>query len=209
MTKLIRQRWTWPIVFLSLMAVFVAAYPAQAQQATVRLEVPSRNPRAGGGSFDVDVVVDNVTNLGAFQFELTYDQDIVEVEDVQEGPFLGSSGRTVDCLPSDQAAGSALLTCVTLGATPAGPNGSGVLAVLTFKPVGLGISPLHLQSVQLTDPPANPLAVEAVDSSITVEERQGGGFAWALWGPVIGGVAAVVAVAAAAAWWFRRQPRLP
>lgn len=201
--RLSTQRWMWPILLLSILAILVAAHTAHGQGATVRLEVPSKGLKVGGEPFNVAVVVDDATNLGAFEFELTYDQGIVELQDAQEGPFLGSSGRRVNCLPPDKAAGSVLLRCVTLGATPDGPNGSGTLATLTFQPVGAGTSPLHFVRVIVTDPPANILASGTEDASVTIEQK--GGFRWALWGPVIGGVAAVLAVAGAGAWYARRR----
>jgi hypothetical protein len=57
--------------------------------------------------------------------------------------------------------------------------------------------------VIVTDPPANILASGTEDASVTIEQK--GGFRWALWGPVIGGVAAVLAVAGASAWYARRR----
>jgi len=185
-------------------ALLVDAHATQGQGATVRLEVPSKEPQVGAGSFDVSVLVDDVTNLGAFEFQLTYDGNVVETEDAKEGPFLGSSGRRVQCLPPEMASGSLVFRCVTLGATPDGPTGSGVLAVVTFRPAGAGTSSLHFGRVVLTDPPGTPFAAGTEDASLIVEES-GGGFAWILWGSVAGGVAAVLVLSGAAVWWFRRR----
>ena len=203
--RLSRQRWTRVGVILFALTAFLGAHAAQGQGAMVRLELPSENPRVGGGTLSVSVVVDQVTNLGAFEFELTYDQHILEFKDVQEGPFLGSSGRRVQCLPPETTAGSLLFRCVTLGATPDGPTGSGALATLTFQPVGDGISPLHFARLILTDPPANLLAATGQDASITVEKRKASGFDWALWGPVLGGVAGAAVAIMASAWYVRRR----
>jgi general secretion pathway protein D len=206
MPKLSRQRWTWSTVLLSLLAM-VAIHTALAQTTTIRVEIPSEGPKAGGESFSVNVVVDDVTNLGAFEFQLTYDPSVVELQDFKEGPFLGSSGRRVECLPPRSEEGSLDFTCVTLGATPDGPTGSGVLATLTFQPVGAGTSSLHLKQVVLADPPANRLPAQAEDASVTVGQTQEGGFRWVLWGPVIGGAGVALAAAAAAGtWWLRRRP---
>ena len=184
MPKLSRQRWTWSAVLLALLAM-VAIQTAQAQGATVRIEIPSEGPKVGGEPFSVNVVVDDVTNLGAFEFQLTYDPSVVGLQDFKEGPFLGSSGRRVECLPPRTAEGSLHFTCVTLGATPDGPTGSGVLATLTFQPVGAGTSALHLEQVTLADPPANRLPAQAEDASVTVGQTQEGGFRWVFWGRAI------------------------
>lgn len=199
--------WLATSLLILISALLAVAHTTQGQGTIVRLEVPSKEPEAGAEPFDVAVLVDGVTNLGAFEFELTYDGDVVKAEGVQEGPFLGSSGRRVQCLSPDIADGSVLLRCVTLGATPDGPTGSGVLAVVTFRPASPGTSPLHFARLTLTDPPANPLAAEAEDAALTVAQPQGGGFSWTLWGAVAGGVAAVLVLSGAAVWWFRRQAR--
>jgi hypothetical protein len=203
--RLSTQRWMWPMVLLSILAILAAAHTAQGQGATVRLEAPSKGLKVGGEPFDVAVVVDDVTNLGAFEFQLTYDQGIVELQDVQNGPFLASSGRQVNCLPPDKAPGTVLLRCVTLGATPDGPNGSGTLATVTFRALGAGTSPLHFGHVILTDPPANILASGTEDASVTIEPKQGG-FRWVVWGPVIGAVAVVLVVGSV---WYTRRRSLP
>ena len=197
--------WLATSLLIVIPALLAIPHTTQGQGTIVRLEVPSKEPEAGAEPFDVTVLVDSVTNLGAFEFELTYDGGVVKVEDVQEGPFLGSSGRRVQCLPPDIADSSVLLRCVTLGATPDGPTGSGVLAVVTFRPTSAGTSPLHFARVILTDPPANTLPAEAEDAALTVTQPRGGGFSWTLWGSVAGGVVVVLVLAGAAVWWFRRQ----
>jgi len=202
-----RQRWIRLVIGLCMAAILFAAHTVHGQDTTVRLEVPSQELKVGGGLFSIAVVAAHVTNLGAFEFELTYDQHILKFQDIQEGPFLGSSGRRVDCLPPRSTEGSAFFTCVTLGSTPEGPDGSGVLATLTFQAVGAGTSPLHFARLILTDPPANRLPSQIEDASVTVVEGQNGGFRWVVWGPVIAGVATVLA--ASAAQWFRRRARHP
>jgi hypothetical protein len=74
--------------------------------------------------------------------------------------------------------------------------------------------PVHLARLTLTDPPGQPLAARAQDATVKVAggespvatESGDGGFAWALWGPIIGGVivALAVVVAGGFAWWVRR-----
>ena len=202
------RTWMPAAVLLPLAALAGAVYSAQSQGTLVRLEVPTAHLQAGGQPFDVSVLVDNVTNLGAFEFELTYDPKVVEFQEAHEGPFLGSSGRSVYCLTPQTVEGSLTFSCVTLGATPDGPNGSGVLASVTLRPAGAGNSPLRLSRAVLTDPPANRLPTASQDASVTVEGSGGsGGRPWILWGPAIGVIALVLAVAAGAIWRLRRRPR--
>jgi hypothetical protein len=229
-------------------AVFLLTAPrAIAQEAAVHLELASTEVVPHTEPFTVSLVVEDVTNLGAFQFDLTYDPAVLKIVDVQGGPFLGSSGREVQCLPPRRGEGSIGLTCVTLGATPEGPNGSGELATITFQSLALGSSSLRFARLTLTDPPAQPLPAQAQNVAILVDETGiamgadaptatptpavtpgvaplptdtpgptggpaadagGDGFAWALWGPVIGvGVLALALAAVAATWWARRSRR--
>jgi hypothetical protein len=180
---------------------FVVALGVFAQEATVHIEPPSTEVGSDAGPFTVSAVVDGVTNLGAFQFDLSYDPAVLKFVEVQQGLFLGSTGREVRCLAPRTADGSLTFSCVTLGATPDGPNGSGVLATITFQPLTQGSSALHLARLILTDPSAQPLPAQVEDATITAFApggSGGGGFAWALWGPVIG--VGALALGAAAVW---------
>jgi len=206
--------WLLVVGGLTVVALLLLpASPAAAQEATVHVEVPLTAVAADSGPFTVSVVVEDVANLGAYQFDLTYDPAIVRFVEVHEGAFLGSSGRQVQCLPARTQEGLIGLTCVTLGATPDGPNGSGVLTTITFEPVAPGSSPLHFARLTLTDPPGQALPSGAQDATVKVAgaesaatESGGEGFAWGLWGPVIGiGALALGAAAVSGAWWVRRS----
>jgi hypothetical protein len=202
------RRWLLLLAGLTVVALpLLPASRAAAQEPTVHIELPSTQVAADGGPFTVSLIVEDVTNLGAFQFDLTYDSAVLTSAGIEGGPFLGSSGRQVQCLPPRMEEGLVGLTCVTLGATPAGPDGSGVLASITFQPVASGSSSLHLARLTLTDPPGQPLPSRAEDTTLAVSPAQGSGeegFAWALWGPIIGGVVLVVAAAGGFVWWLRR-----
>jgi general secretion pathway protein D len=202
-----------PAALAAAAMFWLVALGASGQEATVRVEVPSTAVAADSGPFTVSVVVEDVANLGAFEFDLSYDSAVLTAAGIEQGPFLGSSGRQVQCLPARTQEGLTGLTCVTLGATPDGPSGSGVLANITFEPVAPGSSPLHFTRLTLTDPPGQPLPSGAQDATVKVAgaesaatESGGEGFAWRLWGPVIGiGSLALGAAAVSAAWWVRRS----
>ncbi len=92
------------------------------------------------GPLNIDIRVENVTNLGGFQFALTWDPAILSpINDpepgnvLSPGPFLGSTGRPVVCMWDLTQAGRAFMLCYTNGASPAGPSGSGVLATMHFQ----------------------------------------------------------------------------
>jgi hypothetical protein len=82
-----------------------------------------------GGAFHVDVMVEDVTYLGAFEFDLAYDPAIVHADDVVLGPFLGSTGCTVmDVGPNiDNVAGRLTYGGFVVGACTS-PSGDGMVA---------------------------------------------------------------------------------
>ena len=121
-----------------------------------------------GTEFSVDVVVDEVSNLGDYEFTLAFDPNIIALMGVSNGPFLGSTGRTVSCLDPTLGVGSARFVCTTLGPTPGGPNGSGVLATVRFLALAEGSSPVHLQAVILADISGTAIPSSAQDGTVTV-----------------------------------------
>lgn len=83
-------------------------------------------------AFTIDVVIDGVTDLGAFEFTIISDPAFVKLVDVRLGPFLGSNARVVTCREQAPAAGIAEFGCNTVNPAPPGPSGSGVVAHLDF-----------------------------------------------------------------------------
>jgi len=122
---------------------------------------PDRIDAEPQSTVSADIMIDNVTNLAAYEFKLNYSPDVIEINDIQEGGFLETTGRTLQVLEPqiDNAAGEASFGAFTLGSTPLGPNGSGKLATITFTTKNSGSTILDLNSVQATDPSANLLTI--------------------------------------------------
>jgi hypothetical protein len=99
----------------------------------------------------VDIVVDNVQNLGAYQFTLNFNSSMLAYQSVQNGPFLGSTNRTVLCNSPVVTAVKVSFGCVTLGSSPPGPDGSGVLASVQLLVTATGASAMDLTSVIISD----------------------------------------------------------
>jgi hypothetical protein len=143
--------------------------PAQAGPGTQVFFTPMgrTNPEpilafVNGPTQNVDVRVANVNNangLGSFEFTATYDTTVATATVVTLGPFLGSTGRAVNCTtPTFVPAGTVNVSCNTLAASPNGPLGSGVLATITFQPAAVpGLMstqsppPLGFSKTHLTD----------------------------------------------------------
>ena len=118
-----------------------------------------------GTSLFADIDVQGASNLGGFEFTLSYDPGVLNATGVIQGTFLGATGRIVNCLTPHFSVGSVEWTCVTLGDSPPGPNGNGILARVRFDAVEQGSSVLHLSDVTLVDVQANVLAATTVDGS--------------------------------------------
>jgi hypothetical protein len=103
---------------------------------------------AGDSAFTVEVRIAGVTDLGTYEWQLSYDPAIVELTDppasaVTNGGFLGSTGRSVSCqgplLPPSAGleAGEVRFGCNSQGSA-GGPNGSGLLSTVKFRPLAGG-----------------------------------------------------------------------
>ncbi len=122
---------------------------------------------------NINVNIENVTDLGAFEFKLSYNSDVVrvlQVDDVQLGDFIKNTDRTVAKVgPNiDDNGGILSFGGYTFGDKP-GPNGDGVLAAITFTAQNVGVSDLDLTDIQVTDTNGNALFIEAHDGEIVVD----------------------------------------
>jgi hypothetical protein len=113
---------------------------------------PETSSVYNGDVFTVDLMVEGVEDLAGYEFSVAFDSDIVEVDGVVDGGFLGSTGRDPVPFPPDIDNEAGLLTfaAATMGTGP-GPDGEGKLAVITLEAAGLGTSGLDLHEVTLFD----------------------------------------------------------
>lgn len=151
-----------------LTAVTMASSPVWSQppEPTVRIE-PASLQVSPGRSVQATIEIDDVKNLGAFQFDLTYDPAIVEVESITLGDFPGSTGRSVNPLGPRIEAGKAVYGAFSFGDS-AGPDGSGTLATVTLTAQAGGQTPLGLGSVQIIDIGGGRITVASQGATVTV-----------------------------------------
>lgn len=141
------------------------------QDASLVVLPPNRTVQVGQ-TFTVGVAVSDVVDLGAFEFILGYSPTVVEVTLVVLGEFPKSTGR--DFVPTgpviSSTAGIVSFGAYSMGATPEGPSGDGMLAVLTLRALTEGVSDLDFISVQVGDRAGNPLAIDDLsDGQVVVE----------------------------------------
>ncbi len=127
----------------------------------------------GGQRHPIPIYLGNFSDpdgLAVFSLKLKYDPLLLPIADangdgktdagqVTVGSFLGSSGKQVVCgdgyIDKDQTDSTKKIldfACVTLGSTPAGPTGSGILANINFTTGNtLGAGSLSLILTELAD----------------------------------------------------------
>ena len=183
-----------PVLGVLAFAAFcaLAVGPAAAQDSELLYRVVAPESAAEG---DADIVVEiraeNAEHLGAFGFQLTYDPDVLEIavdqagqQLIQRGDFLGSSGREVACPEPVVQSGVLRMSCNTLRMEPAGVDGAGTLATVTFLAVGSGTIDLTLDRPEANEPDATEIRPIAVQSA-TLDVKGEGGMNWLIWGPII------------------------
>lgn len=140
-------------------------WPAHATAASLGLQ-PANTQIAAGRVFSQTIRLQDVSNLGAFQADVTFDPAVAQVEAVTLGAFLGSTGRSVLAPPADidNVGGRVRWGAGSFG-VPAGPTGSGDVATIRFRALGVGQTVLSFEQVLLADAQSNPLELGSVTGS--------------------------------------------
>src|SRR5882724_5026705 len=103
-----------------------------------------------GQTFTAAITISGVTDLYAFQLDLSFSPAVIAATSISEGGFLPAGGATFFIPGSiNNAAGTITFTADSLLGSGGGVSGSGVLANVTFRGVGQGVSPIALANVQL------------------------------------------------------------
>jgi hypothetical protein len=185
-------------------AVVAAPSPAAAQETAVVTGDAERVERNGEEIIRLDVSVENVSDLGAFEFIVAFDNELLSIaedEPFVEGPFLASSGRQTLCNVPVVDAGAARFECVTLGPEPReGATGSGLIASVFFDQRADGNATVQFTRAGLSTPPGESIPAEWVSGEIAVDADEG--MNWLLW---LGVGAAVVLVAVALGSYLVRR----
>lgn len=170
------------LVAVPRLAVSPPQARAQTSEGLVRLSPAMSTVPAGGGPFTVYVILENLSHYGritydddrdttpdrevqsdglaAFQFTIDYDPSVVEIQSIEPGPALGSSGRQFTCLPLDREPGAVTFGCLSPGSSPAGAQGTMTLGVVQVVPRSSGLSPLVL-SAEVAGPLGDSAEVES------------------------------------------------
>jgi hypothetical protein len=165
--------WIAPAMVAALVAILALVGPRPAghvlgESTTVRVVSPGTAPV--GATVAVEIRVENVANLGAYEWTLAYDPNVLELAgNPVDGGFLGSTGRSLFCPPAILDVGTVRFGCGTSGdLTLARPSGSGPLSTVTFKAIAAGSTSLSLNLAVLANSNGDDIPTGVVNASITV-----------------------------------------
>ncbi len=127
--------------------------------------------RAGlNNIFTVEVRIKNASNVGSVPFYINYDPKIIQAVEAVEGGFLKQGGASTSFMffPDDTLNGSAIMGYSRLG-QDSGADGSGVLAILKFKALGIGETSISFSNNFVKDPSSKDLPAIFTTGKIVVQ----------------------------------------
>ena len=122
-----------------------------------------------GDVFTLPVSIADVSDLYAFQFDLSFDPSILQLLSISEGSFLPGAGSTI-FIPGtiDNIGGTATSNADTLVGDIPGASGNGDLVDFTFEAINVGASAVNLSNEILLDSSFNAIPFTSADGSVTV-----------------------------------------
>lgn len=158
-----------PLGLFCAVVSLLGASVASASPIPVVDVTPVSQSVALGNALNVDVEIQNVTDLYGFQFDLSFGPTLLQATSVTEDGFLPSGGSTF-FIPGtiDNVGGSVTFTADALIGAVSGVSGSGLLAQIGFTTVGAGTSSLDLSNVLLLDSAGNSIDAQLTGGSATV-----------------------------------------
>jgi len=148
------------VMCLTVGIILCFLMPSALAQATQISVEPSRLEVSQGENFTVNIMVNPVgSEVMSAQYDLHFDNTLLNVVDQSEGTFLSHDGASTIKIQNniDNIGGwveyGETRTGVTNGVTT-----SGILASITFQAMAeQGVSELHLKDVKVSDPDAKPV----------------------------------------------------
>jgi len=208
----------WIFIAFIATVIIAAAGVGKASPATIALDPSEVKDIDPGGTFNVDVTIGDVSNLFAWHFVLYFDPDVLQVDNVTEGPFLAAAGNTADFDPTiDNTAGYIIAGGVLEPPLPEfGASGDGVLVTIVFSVTGRGTVTLEfdddemltwLKETEWVDYQAGEGRTRTISTSLTdgTFTNGGAGLSLGLSLPLIIAIVVVVALCGVGAFYFMRR----
>ena len=171
---------SWGNVFIRrtvTSVVFVWALSAASASANAILSInPATTTVNVGDTFTLDIQIDGVVDLFSYNFDLSFDPDFLQFQDIVEGDFPKTGISEVFqtdffTLGEENPGTLSFITNVIYG--PTGNTGSGTLAVARFKAMMAGETWITFpeqfpNQLLFSDSSDNPIAVSAVSGFVQV-----------------------------------------
>jgi len=133
-------------LILACTLMFVATETTQANPGVIAIEPAEIKDISPGGSFRVNVTVSDVSEVYGWQVNITFNPQILNVDNVTEGTFLKQVNQTVFMKTIDNTGGYVLLSATFFPIPEQGASGSGLLTQIAFSVKGSGSSSLHFET---------------------------------------------------------------
>jgi len=146
------------------------AIPSQAENppGVMNLTIaPARLTVAAGGTFSINLLVNNVTDLQKISFTVTYDPTTIDFDSGLEGIIMKQDGTQTMFSASKVADGQASVELSRLGGSQ-GISRGGALAALRFRTLAGGRSPISVTAVHAETFGGTPIQVNSGQAEITV-----------------------------------------
>ncbi len=138
----ISRRLSKCVLIVCLIIAALSVHPPTASASPIITAVPSSSNVVVNGLFTVDFVLDDFTDLFAFQMGVSYDASLLSLVGVAtEGSHLASGGGT-SFISGDPSTPGFISFIANSLSGPSGVNGGGTLFSLQFQAIGLGIANL-------------------------------------------------------------------
>src|ERR1035437_3897701 len=130
---------------------------------------PAVNQVAVGQVFSLNVVINSVADLYAYQFDLAFNPALLNASAITEGAFLGSGGPTFFLAGAiDNVNGLISSTADSLEGPLSGVTGSGVLTSVTFTALAPGSTSVSIFNTFLIDSQSNFIFADTGDGTVDV-----------------------------------------
>ena len=148
--------------------------------ATIVLIDPQRIQATPTQTNTVDIFITNITNIGAFQFDIVFDPNVLTITSASAGNFISSTNREIMAAEAVITNGKLTFAVVTKGVQD-GPSGSGKLASILFtindlpdNDLKYTTTTLDLDNVLISDIQGYSLTVDSIrdtDVIITLNDQ--------------------------------------
>jgi hypothetical protein len=146
-----------------------AASPAQPAQAGTRFTIVPPNPQTGVGEpIEVNVVIQDVSQLFGLPMRIRYDRNILRLVDIKKGPFLESDGQDLIFARNIRAeVGQAAVNISRFPGT-GGIDGGGVLITMVFEGVSAGTGTVQVTPTAARDANAKVIQIPPAEFKVSV-----------------------------------------